>query len=139
MAHSDLNLLKDALLPVAKQMLTQDGEFFPYGAFMTIKGEIIDCSVSDPNDRAPSKRLIDTLKKDFRARATKGEIRAAGICCDVRVAREGQQEKTDAVQFALEHQNGEALDVFLPYDLDSAGEVRYGGLFAVRRDRQFFS
>ncbi|HEV2455236.1 MAG TPA: hypothetical protein VGY98_13310, partial [Verrucomicrobiae bacterium] len=71
-------------------------------------------------------------------RAARGEIRAAGICCDVKVATPEYPEKTDAVQFALEHQNGESVNVFLPYDLDSSGEVKYGGLFATAREREFF-
>lgn len=138
MAHPDLNALKDALLPTAKRMLAEYGEFFPYGAFMKLSGEIVDCSADDEDEHPPSKRLIDVLTEDFRQRTAKGEIRAAGICSDVRVARPGQTEKTDAVHFALEHQNGEALDVFLPYDLDSSDEVVYGELFATLREKQFF-
>jgi len=139
MAHTDLNALKDALLPTAKQMLSLHGEFFPFGALMKLNGEIVDCIAHTESEHPPSKKLIEILIEDFRERASRGEVRAAGICSDVRVARQGQQEKVDAVQFALEHQNGEAVDVFLPYDLDSAGEVRYGELFAVRRERVFFS
>ena len=138
MAHPDLNALKDSLLPIAKQMLTEHGEFFPFGAFMKVNGEIVDCSAADENEHPPSKKLIDVLTDDFRRRAANKEIRAAGICCDVRVARPGETEKTDAVQFALEHENGEALDVFLPYDLDSSGEVVCGELFATYREKQFF-
>lgn len=138
MAHPDLNALKDALLPVAKRMLAEHGEFFPYGAFMKLNGEIVDCSADDEDEHPPSKRLIDVLTEDFRQRAARGEIRAAGICSDVRVARPGQTEKNDAVHFALEHQSGEALDVFLPYNLDSSNEVVYGELFATQRTKQFF-
>jgi hypothetical protein len=137
-AHPDLNALKNALLPVAKKMLTEHGEFFPYGAFMKLNGEIVDCSASDGGEHPLSKRLIEILTENFQQRAAKGEIRAAGICCDVRVARPEQKVKVDAVQFALEHQNGEAVDVFLPYDLDSSGEALFGELFATRRDNQFF-
>ena len=138
MAHPDLNALKDALMPVAKRMLAEHGEFFPYGALMKLDGEIVNCSPYDGDEHPPSKKLIDILTQDFQLSAAKGEIRAAGICCDVRVATPEHPEKIDAVQFALEHQNGEAVDVFLPYDLDSSGEVRYGALFAARRDKQFF-
>jgi hypothetical protein len=139
MAHPDHNELKDALLPVAKQMLAEHGEFFPYGAFMKLNGEIVDCSAADEDEHAPSRRLIVILTEDFRRRAVNKEIRAAGICCDVRVARPGETKKSDAVQFALEHENAEALDVFLPYDLDSSGEVIYGELFATHRVKQFFA
>lgn len=138
MAHRDLNLLKDTLLPVATQMLTEDGEFFPYGAFMKSNGEIVHCAPDSQDEHPPSQLLFQILRDDFRKRAANKEIRAAGICSDVRVARPGDSEKHDAVHFALEHNNGEALDVFLPYNLDSAGAVVYGEMFATERDRQFF-
>lgn len=138
MAHPDLNILKDSLLPVAQRMLAEHGEFFPYGAFMKQNGEIVNCSPYDGNEHPPSQKLIDILIQDFKSRAAKNEIRAAGICCDVRVAMPEHPEKIDAIQFGLEHQNGEAVDVFLPYDLDSAGEAQFGELFATRRDKEFF-
>ena len=138
MAHPDLNILKDSLLPVAQKMLTEHGEFFPYGKIMRQNGEIVSCSPYDGDEHPPSQKLIDILTQDFRQRAANGEIRAAGICCDVRVATPEYPNKIDAVQFALEHQNGEAVDVFLPYNLDSAGEVQFGELFATSREREFF-
>lgn len=138
MAHPDLNALMDAMVPLAKRMLAEYGEFFPYGAFMKLDGKIVDCGVSGEDEHPPSKELIEILSKDFKRRAANGEIRAAGICCNVRVARVGHPEKVDAVQIALEHENGEAVDVFLPYDLDSSGEVRFGELFAAPRQKQFF-
>ena len=111
MAHRDLNELKDALLPVAKQMLAEHGEFFPYGAFMKLNGEIVSCTAADPAEHPPSNRLIEILTRDFQQRAAKGEIVAAAICSDVRVLRPGETAKVDAVQFALEHKNGEACDM----------------------------
>jgi hypothetical protein len=138
MAHADLNMLKDSLLPVAKKMLTEHGEFFPYGQFMKQNGEIVDCAVSGEDENPPAKELIEILTSDFQKRAAKGEIRAAGICCDVKVATPEHPEKMDAIQFALEHQNGETVDVFLPYDLDSSGEVVYGKIFATTRKKEFF-
>lgn len=138
MAHPDLNILKDSLLPVARKMLTDHGEFFPCGQFMKQNGQIVSCSPYDSDEHPPSKKLIEILVHDFQQRATKGEIRAAGICCDVRVATPEHPEKIDAVLFALEHQNGEAVDVFLPYNLDSAGEVRFGEMIATRRVKEFF-
>ena len=112
MAHPDLKLLKDSLLPIAQRMLSEHGEFFPYGAFMEQDGEIVDCSPDAGNEHPPSRKLIDILTQDFQCRATKGEIRAASICCDVRVATPEHPEKFDAIQFGLEHQNGEAVNVF---------------------------
>ena len=101
-------------------------------------GRIVDCAVSGEGEHPPSGELIQALTRDFQRRAAKGEIRAAGICCDVRIATTENPEKTEAIQFALEHQNGEAVDVFLPYDMDGAKDIRYGQIFAIARNKQFF-
>ncbi len=138
MAHPDLNALKSALLPIAKHMLTEHGEFFPCGAVMKLDGKIVNCSTFDGDERPPSQKLIEILTNEFRELASKGEIKAAGICFDVRVATQNHPEKVDAVQFALEHMNGEAVNVFMPYDLDSSREVSFGAMFASLRDKQFF-
>jgi hypothetical protein len=140
MAHPDLNALKNVLLPVAKRMLTEHGEFFPTGVVMNLDGEIVNCSALESGDEHPaSQAVIDVLTENLRELASRGDIRAAGICCDVRVATQEHPEKVDAVQFALEHANGESVDVFLPYDLDSSNEVRFGRMFASRRQSQFFA
>jgi hypothetical protein len=48
-------------------------------------------------------------------------------------------DKSDAIQLALEHCGGEAADVFLPYQLDAGGALRYGEMFSCTRDAQFFN
>lgn len=138
MAHPDLNALKNVLLPIAKKMLTEHGEFFPYGAVMRLDGEIVNCSTVHVDEHPSSQTLIEMFTNEFHELASKGEIRAAGICCDVRVSTRDHPAKVDAVQFALEHTNGEAVNVYLPYDLDSSREVRFNAIFASPRDRQFF-
>ena len=138
MAHPDLNALKDALLPLAKRMLATYGEFFPYGAFMRPNGEIVDCGVQDRDEHPPSEKLLHVLTREFRRRAVNKEIRAAGICCDVKVSRPGSDVKTDAIQFRLEHVNGEAVDVFIPYKLVSVGKIEFEEMFATARDREVF-
>jgi len=63
-------------------------------------------------------------------------LRAAAICADVRIVPPGKSDKTDAISVGLEHQSGEAVTVFLPYE---KGWLRYGKLFASAREVQFFS
>ena len=58
MAHPDLNALKNALLPIAKKMLAEHGEFFPCGAVMNLDGKIVNCSASDGDEHPPSQKLI---------------------------------------------------------------------------------
>jgi hypothetical protein len=138
MAHPDLDNLLNALLPFAQQMLAKHGEFYPFGATMSTDGQIVLAAVYDDDERPPSQQLIDSTAHEFRQQAAAGEIRAAGICYDVRTILPGETEKTDAICLGLEHQAGQCMSVFLPYKKGWFGKVKYGGLFATKKDAQFF-
>ena len=93
-----------------------------------------DAGISHP----PSKVVIEILFSAIAAQAANGDIRAAGICMDVRVAPPGSQHMSDAICVQLEHEDGEAVDVFLPYAVNSTGAVTYGDLFASPGERRIF-
>jgi hypothetical protein len=65
-------------------MLREYGEFYPFGAIMISSGEIrhVGAKIED-DDHPTSQPLIDLLTETFKKQATKGELRAAGICYDV--------------------------------------------------------
>ena len=138
MAHPDLDQLLHALLPFAQQMLTKHGEFYPFGSSMTTDGEIVAQGAYDGDEHPPSEQLIGLLTQTFRQQADAGQIRAAGICYDIRTIPPGQSEKTDAICVSLEHQNGEAADVCLPYNKGWFGTISYGEIFGAERQREFF-
>jgi hypothetical protein len=137
MAHVDLNALFDELLPFAKRMLAEQGEFYPFGAYITGDGRHVSVGAKTESDRPKSKDLIDIMATNFRSEALEGRIRAAGICFDVRVVPPGQVDKTDAVQVSLERE-GEAVDVFVPYAQLPDGDYSYGETFACHRTPEFF-
>src|ERR1044071_3496923 len=137
MAHPDLNALLNDLLPRAKRLLTELGEFYPFGSVMASDGEIIWFGASDGDEHPPSQRLIDMMTQAFHQKAGAGEIRAAGICYDVRVIPPGQTEKSDALCMALERP-AEFVEVLVPYCKTGSRSFEYGQLFAQRRTPQFF-
>lgn len=138
MAHSDLDQLLNALMPFAQQMLSKHGEFFPFGAAMSADGEI-GLHAGDTGEEQPeAQEVIGLLTAGFRQQAAEGSIRAAGVCVDIRTIPPGQQEKTDAISVPLEHQSGEAATVILPYKKGFLGRIKYGEMFAVKRDPEFF-
>jgi len=138
MAHPDLDELLNALLPFAQQMLSEHGEFYPFGSTMTADGQIEAHAAHDGDEHPPSQQLIDLLTQAFRQRAAAGQIRAAAICYDIRTIPPGQSSKTDAICVSAEHQSGEAIDVCLPYRKGWFGKVSYGEIFAAARKRAFF-
>lgn len=58
---------------------------------------------------------------------------------DVRVIPPGESKKVDAISAQLEHQTGEAVNVFLPYQKKLFGSIKYGEIFASPGERRIFS
>jgi hypothetical protein len=73
----------------------------------------------------------------MRARAEAGEIKAAGICYDVRI-RGDDGKATDAIAVALEHRAGDAATVFMPYSKGRLAGLTFGELSAGRGERRVF-
>ena len=125
MAHPELDALFNTLFPFAQTqtMLREHGEFYPFGALMTSSGEIRQVGAKmEDDDHPPSQLLIDLLTETFKKQATKGELRAAGICYDVRTVPPGEDQKRDAVCCGLERYSGETVNVFVPYFKAADGE-----------------
>jgi hypothetical protein len=139
MANPELDGLFNTLLQFAQTMLRKHGEFYPFGAIMTSSGEIRHIAARiESDDHPPSQPLIDLLTETFKNQATKGELRAAGICYDVLTIPPGENEKRDAICCNLEHYSGETVDVFVPYVKAAEGHIQYREIFAVKRTGRFF-
>jgi hypothetical protein len=138
MARLDLNELMKPLVPFAQEMLAKHGEFYPFGAAMSVAGKVSLTEAYTGTGHPPSQEVIDLLVDGFRAQAAKKEVRAVGICIDVRTLAPGQTEKTDAICVRLRHADSESLDVFLPYQKDKSGAIQYGKLFATQGDQDIF-
>jgi hypothetical protein len=110
-------------------MLEKYGEFIPFAAAMSSTGEIASVAGDVGNEHPDSQEVIDFLTGVFQRQALAGEIKACGICIDSRVIPEGQTEKTDAILARLEHKDGEAIDVYLPYRTTLLRKTKYGDLF----------
>lgn len=122
--------LLNALLPFAKQMLEKYGEFIPFAAAMSPSGEIASVGGDIGTEHPKSQEIIDFLTDIFQRQALAGDLKACGICIDSRVIPPGQTEKSDAILARLEHQDGETVDVYLPYRKTILRKIKYGDLFA---------
>jgi hypothetical protein len=139
MAHPDLDALLDQLFPFAQQMLDKNGEFYPFGAAVTGAGEIKLAAGDMGSEHPDSQSVIDTLLAGFKQQAAAGEVRAVGICLDVRVLPPGSSDKSDAICARLEHENGETVQVYMPYrKARLTKKVTYEQLFATAGERVVF-
>jgi hypothetical protein len=138
MDNPDFAVLLTALVPFAEQMLIKHGEFFPFAATITAAGTVVQAGAHMGEEHPKSQDIIDVFIRAFRDQATRAEIRAVGICLDVRTIPPGQTEKTDAISARLEHVNGQAIEVFKPYKRDGSGCLTFGKLFANKGRRPVF-
>jgi hypothetical protein len=138
-SRPDLDGLTDTLIAFAERMLEKQKSFIPFGAAMSADGSISAVAGDVGKERPEAQEVIEFLTAAFRAQATAGTIRASGICIDVRTIPPGQADKTDAILARLEHKDGEAIDVYLPYRKPLLGKVKYGELFATRGTPQIFA
>jgi len=138
-AKQESETLMNAILPLAKEMLSQHGEFHPYGGYMKLNGEIVDVGAEDPDTSHPkSKNLISVLRKSLRELAIYHQCKAAAIVFDVVVRLPQSDRKSDAVQVCVEHVDGYCAAVFFPYQ-KVHNEIVYGETFAQGGKSEIFA
>ena len=107
-AQEDLDGLLNLVLPLAQKLLGQHGQFYPFGASVSTDGEAsLTASDAGLGEHPQPERVLAGVYDG--ARATAGENRAAAFVSDVLI------NGSDAVQVELEHRDGIALVVLVPY------------------------
>jgi hypothetical protein len=123
-AQDDLDGLVGTALPFAQQILDQHGEFFPYGVALNDSGEArMIAADSDPGEHPESADVLRTLVQGLQR--DRASLRAVAVVADVRVA------DSDAIRVDVEHREGHAISVLLPYKKKRLGRgIEYGSLAA---------
>jgi hypothetical protein len=103
---ADFDALLDRLMPLAQQRLHDEGVCWPVAAAFDAKGVATD--LVDPVDAPLSVRdRLDAVYDTLRERAD--WLRTTGVAADVRALG------VDTLRVTVEHRDGAAFDVFLPY------------------------
>lgn len=134
-AKDDCNLLLNATLPFAEQMLGEYGEFVPFGAQMLPDGEIVSVGVDENHPQ--SKYLIEVLQAAFKSGAANGDLIATVLVYDVRIMPPEASEKSDAIALNLDHRDNYSVTVFFPYTIKN-GKPEIGDPFASFGDYSTF-
>jgi hypothetical protein len=126
--------LLNVSLGFGQQQLAKRGEFYPYAAAIRIDGEVQMIAANpDPANEHPA--ATDVAVACFGALTdNRDEIRAGAVVTDVRTG-----DGEDAIRVDLEHAEGQALAVLLPYTkgrLDQ--EISYGLIRAAPGHRQIW-
>ncbi len=127
--NPDCERLVNDLLPFAQMMLTENGEFFPFGGTLGDDGEIQHVGVETEDENPPSEELIELLKEHFQTGAADGDFNATALVYDILVVPPGKEDKQNAIAVALDHRDGFSGVAVFPYTFDAAQKVEIGEPF----------
>jgi hypothetical protein len=128
-AKQQCEKLMNSLLPTAQSMLSKYREFYPYGGYIELDGQIQHVGVKDETTEYPeSEDMIDALENLFLGKARAHECKATAIVCDVRVKDSDGGRKRDAIHVRLDHEDGYSTEVFFPYEIVK-DKIHYGEAF----------
>jgi hypothetical protein len=128
-AKSECEQLMNSALPLAKQMLQEHGEFFPFGMALNSNGKVVAVAPYDQREHPTSEDFIRQLKHIFSAQAKAGEFRATALIYDATVQTPTNGVNTDAIAVALDHRDNYSVVVFVPYQLER-NQLTLGEMFA---------
>ncbi len=124
-AQEDLDALLNLVLPFAQQQLAAHGTFFPYGAYMGLGRVPEFIAVYSDSEHPDASAMYEGCFSALAAR--RAVTRAAAVAVDVRI----DDGSGDAVRVDLEHADGHAISVLLPYSKARFGKrIKYGSMSA---------
>lgn len=139
MPHRDIDHLVSALLPAAKCVLTRERALPPMGAEMLPDGEVITrCTHGHGETKRDPKGAVKAFEAEFREKAAHAQVRAVAICMSVTTPSRRRGRKTHAICISVEHESGEAMDVYCAYRRGWFGRFRFDEPFSQRRSAHLF-
>lgn len=114
-AVRDESKLRDNIIDQAKYFLSNAGEFFPFGAYINRKDEIIPLGVYLENDNPNSPEVLELLRRAIDLKLAMGDAKIAGIGTDVFYRPATEVEKESAIHIQILQSNGEKTGYYVPY------------------------
>lgn len=132
-----VEVLMNELLGFAKKMLSEYGEFHPFGGYLRPSGSVVHVGVNSDVDDGDSQREMEFLVRGLKDLVVDGGPIGFGTVADVSLPS-SSGEKRDAIKFFLEHEDGYCAEVFFNYKLTS-GEVVILDVTAQQGESVFFA
>ena len=135
-AQAELDRLLDTALALAQAQLAQAHEFDPFAIIVHDDGRLLELSLDlTALGKHPETEQIRGAAL-AQLRNLSGQCRATALTSNTHV----RKERTDAIEIALEHVEGAALTVLLPYKRAKFGSVvDYGQLRAFAGSHEVWS
>ena len=131
-AQDDADTLLSTTLEVAGQRLVADGGFYPFGAAFSAEGALVLLD-GDPDlgDQPSTEDVLASLYTGTAAR--RDEYRSIAIAADVLL------EERAGVRLEIEHSEGTALVLFVPYERGGETGLTYGDMAGSITDRRVWA
>ncbi len=136
--RAEMEELLDAVLPFARGMIEDHGEFHPAAASMDAAGEIGFVAAYTGEEFPPGGHLIALMTSELRDQAEHGTIRASAVFANVTVELPAIG-RTDAIQVVIEHRDADPVTVHLPYRKKRLRGREFGDLVAMPGERSIFT
>jgi len=121
-------------IKMIKELLLENAEYYPIATVIDLSGETKPIMYFDGNENPLSEDLITKYNEILETKIKNSEIRAFAIAYEVRVTRNNESEKIDAIAIKIKHiETEEVIIYFYPYTLtqerklimgDSWGEIQ---------------
>ncbi|MCE1174392.1 MAG: hypothetical protein LWW77_07265 [Propionibacteriales bacterium] len=108
-AQDDLDGLVEPVWDFAEHQLVARGEFFPFAFVVGTDGEQSMAAADIGDDKPESEEVIEVLNAGLTEK--RDDLRATAVVADVHLPDLG----TDAIRLVLEHREGVALEIVIPY------------------------
>ena len=117
--QDDFDRLAEVTIAAARNFLDEAGDFIPFPMVIKADGELVLIGLEQPvvPSVPDSQNVLNGIVQLFRDR--RDSIRALAIGSDVQVP----SEATDAIEVRLEHRDGLAITVLVPYQIDSLDDT----------------
>lgn len=105
-------------LDFAKLMLSESGEFYPFGAVLGADGKLKAAGVHDGNERPSSQDLFRLLGEAFKVQATDGEIIASAMAANVNIPSTYESPCPDGIRVHMESSDYSRF-IYFPYRISN--------------------
>jgi hypothetical protein len=119
---SDAELLMKQLLPLAKKLLAECREFYPYGGALLADRSILSIGAEAATDRPASREVIGILEESMRKIARERDVLVFGVVADTALTKRADLP-ADGIRVSLNHAGGYSVNVYFPYSFSDKGDL----------------
>jgi hypothetical protein len=134
--NSETQKIIDHSFEYAKELLEATGEFYPFGAYLDMSGQVHPLEFElDKKNMPTNGQVIEGLTIYCSEEMKSGKISAFGITFDAGVQLKESAEAIDTVAIDITLSSGKVEPVYyFPYQIDKQAKAIFGEAFAVKRE-----